>query len=151
MKKYYGLTPEERFWKYVWKADGCWLWRGTVRKNGYGAIGVDGKVVLAHRFSWALHRPTVPCAGFDVCHHCDNRSCVNPGHLFLGTRRDNMEDASHKQRLYNSQKTHCPHGHEFTTENTVWCRSNVGGMQRLCKACRHRYYLNRKARGYYIT
>lgn len=156
MKKLLGLSPEKRFWRYVEKGEGCWLWIGSRQKKGYGVIGVRGTTVGAHRFSWEIATGVPAPRGYDICHACDNPSCVNPAHLFVGTRRMNIQDASRKGRLpsrvngkhYNVKKTHCNHGHEYTAENTVWSHGKLGG-ERLCRQCRHRYYLNRKAKGYY--
>lgn len=91
-------TTEERFWKYVQKQDRCWEWAGVGRVAGYGRLRVSGgNKVLAHRFSWELHRGTIP-DGLFVCHHCDNRLCVRPEHLFLGTAQDNVDDMMAKGR-----------------------------------------------------
>lgn len=90
----------ERFWEKVDRGspDGCWLWRGSL-SNGYGQIHVPGKraMVRTHRVSWELHHGAIP-RGLWVLHRCDNPPCVNPGHLFLGTRTDNIVDMAKKSR-----------------------------------------------------
>jgi hypothetical protein len=91
-------TPlAERFWLFVDKSDGCWEWRGFCVPDGYGRLKNDGKQLKAHRVSWELHNGPIP-DGMWVLHHCDNRKCVRPDHLFLGTHQDNMDDMTTKGR-----------------------------------------------------
>lgn len=87
------------FWKKVDKngPGGCWLWTGAIRDTGYGAVRFNGKTARSHRVAYVLSGGTIP-DGLDLCHRCDVRHCVNPDHLFPGTRTDNMRDASEKGR-----------------------------------------------------
>lgn len=90
---------EPRFWTFVDKSGDCWEWRGVATEDGYGRFMIRGKRWLAHRVAYALANGPIP-DGFFVCHHCDNPRCVRPSHLFLGTNRDNMQDASQKGHLH---------------------------------------------------
>jgi len=76
---------------------GCWEWMGCL-SNGYGNITWNGRQILAHVLSYKLFRGPIP-AGMFVCHHCDNRMCINPAHLFCGTQADNMRDCVAKGRI----------------------------------------------------
>ncbi len=91
------LPTRERILAYVRKVpSGCWLWTGAVRTL-YGAIGVNGKLLRAHRASYMEFIGPIP-SGMYVLHECDTPLCVNPRHLFLGTGKDNSEDKVSKGR-----------------------------------------------------
>ena len=93
------MSLEKRFWAKVDRRsdDECWEWTACKNSDGYGSIYCEGRMLKAHRVSWEINVDEIP-DGMDVLHHCDNPSCVNPTHLFVGTKRDNMLDAYAKGR-----------------------------------------------------
>jgi len=83
--------------KAVKTDSGCWKYTGGLNGRGYGNIWVDGTTRSAHVVSYELHKGPIP-AGMNVCHSCDNKKCINPRHLFLGTTQDNIDDMIAKGR-----------------------------------------------------
>ena len=100
------MTPRDRFSAKVIPEpnSGCWLWSGAVNSSGYGSFLMAGKTSKAHRTSYRFYVGPIP-NGLHVLHRCDNRICVNPDHLFVGTRFDNMRDMVRKKRLRGASLT----------------------------------------------
>jgi hypothetical protein len=136
------LSPEliERFWRYIDKGDGCWEWIGRFGGSAsqgerYGVLREPGRDPRreygAHRLSFEIHFGPIPADLF-VLHRCDNRSCVRPDHLFLGTQLDNIRDMVAKGRQSQpGPKSHCARGHALTDDNLVF----KAGRGRQCRAC----------------
>ena len=89
----------DRFWSKVDKTsnpNGCWEFSIT-EKAGYGCFSIKGKKYKAHRISYKLYYGKIP-NGLNILHHCDNKKCINPDHLFAGTQQDNIKDMVNKNR-----------------------------------------------------
>ena len=94
----HGWTIEQRIAHYSRRdpLSGCWIWQASTQRQGYGLAGYRNRVWLAHRLAWTGAHGPIP-AGKILCHRCDERRCVNPDHLFLGTWRVNMADLKAKR------------------------------------------------------
>ena len=111
----------------------CWNWYGS-RSKGYGELyyGSKRRVGLVHRLSMFVYKDFDLDSELGVLHKCDNKKCWNPDHLYVGTQKDNIRDASARKRLRGQRKTHCPQGHEYSEENTyIYPRTN----HRQCIKC----------------
>lgn len=110
-------SPQERFFKNISEKNhpnGCWIWDGLVNDALYGRMIILKKEIGAHRYAWELYNGEI-AAGLIVCHKCDNPSCVNPDHLFLGTHKDNTFDMIEKGRGPNFKGEKHP-GHKLNNK-----------------------------------
>lgn len=122
---------EKRFWSRIERTDKCWLWLGAKTK-GYGIIRINGRNILAHRYSYELSVGSIP-TGKQLDHLCRNHSCVNPSHLEIVSNKENCLRGINLN-AQNARKTHCKRGHPFDEQNT-YIRPDNG--QRQCRICRH--------------
>lgn len=107
-KSYRTLSVRERFEQYIfYSPDDCWYWTGSCTKGGYGTFSIQPprKTLSSHRASYELYKGEIQ-DGLLVCHKCDNPKCVNPDHLFLGTRKDNAQDCAKKKRSLQGTRNH---------------------------------------------
>lgn len=127
-----------RFLSLVNKGD-CWRWMGSIKSNGYGQIyDHNGKTVSTHRFAWRLWCGNIP-TGICVLHKCDNRLCVRPDHLFLGTHQDNIDDAVKKKRVRFGQ---IHHKSKMTDLEIQQCRTEWKSSKDTLRIA-HKYSVNK--------
>lgn len=132
------IHPEARIQHFLSRVDqlddfyGCWLWRGYVGKDGYGQVRFERQSYRIHRVIYAaLVGPILP--GLTLDHLCRNRACVNPAHLEIVSKGENVLRGDGVSAKY-ARATHCKHGHPFSPENTVW-RFHRSRPCRRCRIC----------------
>lgn len=118
----------QRFFEKVDITDGCWNWKAVKNKDGYGRLTASNRNYRAHRMSWMLYFGEIQ-EGLFVCHKCDNPSCVNPQHLFLGTAKDNAVDRNRKGRHRDDNGENHPCA-KLNTLDVIYIRAKLSqGMQ----------------------
>lgn len=130
------MTLEVNFWIKTINLGTCLIWTGAKSSSGYGNIKRNKKSVLAHRQAYEYMNGTIE-KNIKVLHRCDNKLCINPDHLFLGTQKDNVIDCINKKRfragIKNKLKTECIYGHAYNIDNT-YIRKDT--KARSCLTCR---------------
>lgn len=119
--------------KFIKKGE-CYVWSGHLNNKGYCLLNRNKKMILGHRYTWALFNGPIPKYKL-VLHKCRNRNCVKIEHLYLGDYYDNAKDKikDGTNHTWNMGLTHCLKGHKFTKENTYYSNG-----KRSCKKCSER-------------
>lgn len=123
-------NEREKFCRSYVLCNGCWLWIRGLTTMGYGICSIEGKARRAHRVSYEMVYGVTLTPDQFLHHVCGVKSCVNPMHLEITNQVDHVDSATHG----NKNKTHCPHGHEYTLENICW---NKSGRSRECRTCKY--------------
>ena len=143
------MNTKEKLFKKINRTETCWLWIGCKDKDGYGITSWRGdKNCKTHRLLFSLFKGNLK-KGEYVCHTCDVRNCVNPGHLYKGNAITNNRDTVNRGRhvSWYKKRDHCGQGHFYTKENTYLDKKS---NKRVCKICRRlvdkKRYLKSKGR-----
>lgn len=143
-RKYSHHDPIELFASHVeFSPTGCWNWTASTNEQGYGQFTLNGVKIGAHRAGWILLVGELePWQQID--HLCRNHHCVSPDHLEPVTCRENLlRGDTHAAR--NNAKTEYIHGHQFTSDNIIWKRSQNGRPKRVCRECNRQDLARRRA------
>jgi hypothetical protein len=141
-------TIEQSFWERANKAEGCWLWSGSLNDDGYGIL----RRLSAHRYAYELLVGPIP-DGMEIDHVCSVRKCVNPAHMEAVTHtenirrswvRGNCENRRNTLAEMHKSKTHCPHGHALSGENLVFDTQSGARRCRICNNNKAARYKQRK-------
>lgn len=118
-------TTPAAFWARVNKSapGNCWEWTGSLNTDGYGRVFYGGAGQMAHRLAWFLEKGAWPSSTAFLCHHCDNRKCVNPTHLYEGDARTNAKDSVVRGRNWRGERHHRA---RLTWDDVDWIRSLQG-------------------------
>jgi hypothetical protein len=129
----------ERFWVKLTPEPntGCWFWTAATAGQGYGYWAFNGKLRRVHRVMLELVAGGAPEGKPLALHHCDQRLCANPDHLYWGSPADNNRDCLDRRRHVHANKTHCPEGHPLSGAN-LYVDPKRG--HRHCRICRAAYF-----------
>lgn len=122
--------------RVVVTASGCWLWQGHANSLGYGEMGFKGRTWIITRLMWCATMGEFD-PRLDICHTCDTPACVNPTHLWAGSRSQNVVDSVEKGRHFLAAATHCKRDHPLSGEN-LYVRNDGKRVCRICETARGR-------------
>ena len=135
-------NTKKRFWSKVDIPDlfSCWEWSGAINSKGYGSFRNGNNIITSSRQAYSLIHGNLP-EKLCVLHKCDNRKCVNPAHLFLGTKKDNTKDMDNKGRR------NCGKGNAKLTKEDVICIRILYQTQITCNQLAKMYNVYRETIG----